>query len=660
MKKRQDIQGLRALAVISVLIFHAGLPLPGGFLGVDAFFAISGYVITSSTYFRIKNGNFSTIDFYRRRFWRLYPALAIVIACTLVASIFVQNPLGAQQKTGLTALAALLMVPNLVIAISTGNYFDASSASNPLLHTWSLGVEWQYYAIFPLVVLIISRYLRTGNRQSKLMLSILVLGLISLALAFIGDLEIYFGYGRTLLGYYSPVTRAWEFLAGSAAFFLAQKSRFIIAPAKLRLARVGCMALFIITTLVYESSAAPTTAWALLALIPIVISLIFSSTAPEESTGKVTRSLYAVGDASYSIYLWHWPLVCLVLILYPDQVIFAVIATLLALGLGVASYRAIEIRFLEKHSSAFPRKLGFRFGLISTLVIALIVSQNTIISWSAVTEKDLVSISKQYLSRTVDLTNCTYSGAGSPGSCHLNSSGSTGRVYVYGDSVASQYVPGLTAATKELGIELIVSTTVGCPYVQIPVVAPSTYAPRGRCKVFNDYLERTTEFIKESTIILAMSSQYWLGPEWHVNSERQDLISDQEQRMILFSTAIFKLVSRLKQNNNEVILVAPLPEFSGRSYWDLSSCSFHKLLSTRCFVSFDSSNYPDSEIRDKFVDNLRGIARVIDFESNLCPIKKCKNFDGENLIFKDAIHISDYSSLSLAKKWRSEIDRISK
>lgn len=142
--RRRDIQGLRALAVVAVVLFHAGAPLPGGFVGVDIFFVISGFVITGllqrehATHGRIRFGRF-----FARRFRRLTPALAVIVSVTVVLSTLLLGPFGPQQITAETGAAAMVLAANVVIALGSGGYFDPETHSNALLHTWSLSVEEQ-------------------------------------------------------------------------------------------------------------------------------------------------------------------------------------------------------------------------------------------------------------------------------------------------------------------------------------------------------------------------------------------------------------------------------------------------------------------------------------------------------------------------------------
>ncbi len=151
--RRPDIQGLRAVAVLMVVAFHAGLPLRGGFVGVDVFFVISGFVITGMLLReRRATGRIRFGQFYLRRFRRLTPALALMVTVTMIISAAILSPLGTQQVAAKTGIGAMLLAANVVIARMTGRYFDADAATNPLLHTWTLSVEEQFYLAFPALI----------------------------------------------------------------------------------------------------------------------------------------------------------------------------------------------------------------------------------------------------------------------------------------------------------------------------------------------------------------------------------------------------------------------------------------------------------------------------------------------------------------------------
>lgn len=346
---RKDIQGLRALAVLMVLAFHACLPVPGGFVGVDVFFAISGFVITSMLHREWEaTGRIRLGAFYTRRFKRLAPALALLVAVTVVASAFVLSPFGAQQTAGKTALGALLISANIVITRITGGYFDAPAATNPLLHTWSLSVEEQFYLAFPLIVMM---GWTVGKRWRRLRVATQVTVALVAAGSF-GAAVLALSHPpgpRTdwLIGYYGPVSRAWEFAAGALLSLVA--TRLARTPRSLATALGLGGGAMLGASLWLMSEATPHPGpWTLLPVLGTLLLLV----AGTGQTNVVSRALalgplVKVGDWSYSIYLWHWPLIVLASSRWPDRRWITVAAAIVSFAPALASYRWVETPLRE-------------------------------------------------------------------------------------------------------------------------------------------------------------------------------------------------------------------------------------------------------------------------------------------------------------------------
>ena len=345
-RRRLDVQGLRAVAVLSVVAYHAGLPVPGGFVGVDVFFVISGFVITAMLRREWETtGCISFAAFYKRRFKRLAPALAVAVAVTAVTAGLVMSPLGPQQRVSETGLGAMALIANWVIASTTGGYFDAPAATNPLLHTWSLSVEEQFYLVFP-ALFALGWFLgarRPARRHAATVLVALVaLGSFGIALVGVNP------FVRSwLFGFYSPLTRGWEFAVGALLALAGVKS----VPSA---AAGGAMLLAASFFLIDNSRTFPGV-WTLL---PVAGTALLIVGRPRALT---FRPLVRVGDWSYSIYLWHWPLIVFATTFGWNRTAAAALSFLPA----VASFRCVErpLRSLQ-----LPRR---RFAL---LVVAVVMS----------------------------------------------------------------------------------------------------------------------------------------------------------------------------------------------------------------------------------------------------------------------------------------------
>lgn len=248
-RRRADVQDLRAVAILLVVAYHAGLGLSGGFVGVDVFFVISGFVISGLLLREFDSrGEISLGSFYIRRIRRLFPALALMWIVTLLLSAVLLSPLGTvQPTTGRAASAASSFVANAYFFISTGGYFQPTAEANPFLHTWSLSVEEQFYVFLP-VVLVLG--LRLSRKRRRAPMVALIAG--AFTLSFVANLAFSYDHLPQVRGlrtmaahpdialrfaFYSPVTRAWEFLAGVLITLVCQRG-----PSSAFVARTGATA----------------------------------------------------------------------------------------------------------------------------------------------------------------------------------------------------------------------------------------------------------------------------------------------------------------------------------------------------------------------------------------------------------------------------------
>lgn len=308
---RPDIQGLRAVAVLMVVAFHAGLPVPGGFSGVDVFFVISGFVI-AGVFLRshAERGRIRLGSFYRRRFRRLTPALALLVTAVVILSGLLQSPFGEQTTTARTGIGAMLLAANVVIGRSTG-YFDVAAERNPLLNTWSLSVEEQFYLLLP--ILLALAYVLMKRWLGPLTIAWCVTSFVtvaSLLLAIFGPTSQPLSSLASIPSFFSPLTRAWEFGVGVLVALALSNRR---GPTKARglLATMGLALLGVAAFALSESTPFPGP-WT---LVPVIGTALLIVSGTENGRGsRISRVLASpsfsyVGDRSYSIYLWHWPII---------------------------------------------------------------------------------------------------------------------------------------------------------------------------------------------------------------------------------------------------------------------------------------------------------------------------------------------------------------
>lgn len=368
-----------------VVAFHAGLPVVGGFAGVDVFFVISGFVITGMLQREwAATGRIRFGTFYLRRFKRLTPALALVVGVTATMSALALSPLGPQQTAAKTAMGAMVLAANWAVATTTGGYFDAAAETNPLLNTWTLSVEEQFYLVFP-AILALGWFLAPKSWRLKHMATVLV-GLVAVAsfgLAVIGSTGESPPTASWLLGFYSPLTRAWEFAVG--ALLALAGAKLIVSSRTLAvglgLLGVGTFA----ASLKILSGATPfPSAWTLFPVVGTCLLLLAGThTSNVVSRALALRPMVKIGDWSYSIYLWHWPCIVFTALLWPDTPRAPIIAAVLSFVPAIVSYTWIEAPIRNKQSFT-KRRLAALVAVVtlSPILIAATVASAATYIWT--------------------------------------------------------------------------------------------------------------------------------------------------------------------------------------------------------------------------------------------------------------------------------------
>jgi peptidoglycan/LPS O-acetylase OafA/YrhL len=342
-----DVQGLRGLAVSLVVLEHATPFLSGGFLGVDVFFVISGFVITRLLIAeQTTNHKISLSAFYSRRIRRLIPALTVVLFATLGLSVVVLSPGLEQDKAVAAALSSFFFVANVRYVLEGGYFF---LQADPFRHLWSLGVEEQFYAFYPVLVIAVvavARRLRISWRRSlvTVMAVISALSLVSAAILALGrGLPL-----ATRLSFFGTPFRLWELMAGGlVALWLGGARRFLGRRAARVLAVLG-FGLILWPSFTYD----PFTLFPGLAAVPPVLGtvlLIVSGSGPDAPATPLALSpAVLLGDISYGLYLWHWPLIVFSNRLFPQQTLAPLAAVVIAVLISVFQYRSIELPIRNK------------------------------------------------------------------------------------------------------------------------------------------------------------------------------------------------------------------------------------------------------------------------------------------------------------------------
>ena len=362
MQYRSEIDGLRALAVVPVILFHAGITgFSGGFVGVDIFFVISGYLITSIICNELASGTFTIAGFYERRIRRILPALFFVMLACLPFAWWLLLP-HELIAFGRSMVAVVVFVSNILFW-QESDYFAADSELIPLLHTWSLAVEEQYYVLFPLLLMLCWKL---GMRW--LLAIIVLIGTLSLGLA----VSMSTGWGDdAAANFYLLPSRAWELMAGAACAFYLQRYSVVKGMLSEVLSLSGL--LLIVGSVVWLDDSVPFPG--LYAIPPVLgTALIILGANATSWVGRLLslKVLVGVGLLSYSAYLWHQPMFAFARLYLADEP-----PLLIMLGLGVLafilafiSWRFVEKPFRNRHN--FSRRQIFSMALAASILLILL------------------------------------------------------------------------------------------------------------------------------------------------------------------------------------------------------------------------------------------------------------------------------------------------
>jgi len=332
---RPDIDGLRAMAVLLVVGFHAfPVLVPGGFVGVDVFFVISGYLISQILIQQFEQGRFSLLEFYRRRIRRIFPALIVVLFACLIAGWF-ELLADEYMQLGKHVAAGAGFIANLVLW-QDSSYFDHEAATKPLLHLWSLGIEEQFYFIWPLLLGAIFWFAKGAKRRAILLTAFII---ITLASFFLNVSSV---RNDQLAAFYSPLARFWELLFGG---FLAYLN---LAPRSKKIALILSLAGFLLIGVAALTFTRLTLFPGWWALLPTLGATLLIAAGPQSRVNHwllANRPMVWIGLISYPLYLWHWPLLSFLRIVVGDFPKLKLLAILVSVVLAWLTYELIEKPF---------------------------------------------------------------------------------------------------------------------------------------------------------------------------------------------------------------------------------------------------------------------------------------------------------------------------
>jgi peptidoglycan/LPS O-acetylase OafA/YrhL len=645
---RKDIQGLRGVAILLVLIYHSGMALPGGFVGVDVFFVVSGFVITQLLVEELElTGGIDLRNFYARRARRLLPALAIVTVSTLAFSFVALSPFGAQQEVVATGAASSVFIANFYLLIQD-TY--SNLGSNPLRHMWSLAVEEQFYLVFPVVIFLAWKILLKKTRNPKRNLSVLVVsaGMVSFYLSY------GFSNGRGArfvarlfettperFAFFSMPTRAWEFALGVLVFLgFRSRNRF---NAKLALIFTAIAFSVLIWSATFIRSEDSFPGWrALLPTTSTALLILFGTNSKFNEILLGNRFICFLGDISYGLYLWHWPFVVFADVLWPSSQLTKPLATVLALIPTLLMYRFIEspIRFNTRITGTravgltatcllFPLLLTSVSGDITKRVESFFSEQK--LGWG---ERRLAVINGCYGNIYEDW---------SEENCSETVSESAKMVLLLGDSQAASASDGVVVAAKSLGLNVAYFAYPGCPMF--------SRAPRDSVvcgQVIDFQLSLLNELNPELVVIANAGFRYtWNGLEV-ARSEISgggfpDSISEKE---IAVGESYAEIVEKILEDGHKVIIISEPPQVQFSKQISLLSQSSRVLAKN---ASAQSSRIEINEyLNSRFAGNDQ--VSIVQSDDILCPTGVCyPKLDGK-WIYMENSHLNPDGSRLLAPR----------
>lgn len=628
---RGDVEGLRGIAILLVIAAHAKVMwLQGGFIGVDVFYILSGYLITGLLVQEAATtGRMRFANFYARRFRRLLPALFLMLAVTCVIAKSVMPPTELPNQIS-NASSAALWLSNFQFAFWNTDYFAPSADAALFLHTWSLGVEEQFYLVWPLLVVLVLgawKGIKPTARLGQLKWLFAVIFLISLALS------LYWTWHSPLFAFYLMPSRAWQFALGGIVFLAVGSPGFKVSTAFVNVAWLGILGWLGLAMIVLAGVLIPPTApypgtWALLPSFGTAFVLIAGAQQRSLVANYLSlRPLQALGRVSYSWYLWHWPVLVLGATLVDmysgwNRLILVVLSLLIA----AASYHFFETPI--RHN----RKLVARpyVAVVSALVV-MVAAIVPLRLWQMQAKKFAHSPSMvAFIAARNDEASVYAMGCFGPYRstkvqiCSFGDLHAAHTIVLLGDSKAAQWEPAYRDVFVRLGWRLLVITKSACPMVDATYIAPPLRRDYTECDRWRKDVLRQVASIRPDIAVLSESYNYPFAEDQWVTGTRNVLTS-------------------LAGKVSHVYLMRPTPELPvdgpqcleprGHLYGVLvskSRCSglahAERFERVSLWLASAASSFPNTEL--------------VDMTQSVCPDSICQAELNNVIVFSDSGHMT--------------------
>jgi peptidoglycan/LPS O-acetylase OafA/YrhL len=627
---RTDIEGLRGVAILLVVAFHAGVSwLGGGYVGVDVFFVLSGYLITGLLAREVVDtGGIDFPAFYARRARRLLPALIVVLLATLVITMVMYAPID-RAAIASDARAVALHYGNIVFATGAVDYHATSE--NPLLHTWSLAVEEQFYIVWPLLFAFIGRVWGRESEdatRNRLLLAIAITGVASLVAS------IWMTRVAQPWAFFGMPARIWEFAAGGVVALATINDSPKAERVGSTMQVAGLIAIGAAVLLLHEATPYPGVA-AVLPVAGTAALLVGGRRAPESRIGRALGAapLRFFGRVSYSWYLWHWPLVGVGAVIDWEIGVAGRLAwSLVALGLAVLTVRVVEepARRGELFTST-PNRVNLA-ALAASVAIAAIAYGATV----AAVRGASTSVQRPYAAARDDAMahDCWGSlleNATAP--CEFGDLRARSTVVLLGDSHAEHWLPAMDRLARSRGWMVVAMIKPACPVADVPELV-STRLKRfySECTAWRRAMLRRIVAMRPTAVVLSSYDHYVArdgsGPEWKITATQ-------------WQAGLRRTYGTLGRAGINTVVIRGTP----RPGFDVPSCLSRRASGAPfsgkpCEYAFDRSLVPGAVRAQN--DAARGVPTLafVDMNDRVCGSAVCPVTRGGIVVFRDDGHLT--------------------
>lgn len=629
---RPDIEGLRGVAVCLVVAFHSSPNwFRGGFIGVDVFFVISGYLITGILVREIEEtGRLSLAGFYARRVRRLLPASALVLLATILGCVLLLSPLQ-QYRLGASGSHTALYISNFWFLRQSSDYFAPAIGSNPFLHTWSLAVEEQFYVIWPATILLALR----GRRPRHTLFA-------SMILITAGSLAASVWLSGTIgpWAFFSPFSRAWEFAAGGIVFLLAQQGLRVSRSVRALAGWLGLASILAAGALLRGQAGWP--GW--LALIPVAgAAAVLLARVPDGGASKILELPFSqwLGRLSYSWYLWHWPLLAVLVAMHPglsrpEHLGAVLLCVVGSLGLAAVTHAIVEnpIRF----SSYLARRRALSLagaGLVT------VMTAGTAIAWQHSTS---VEYGKIFAAAQDARTIGTCPPVGFQGSdvveCAGGNPASEFAVVLFGDSHAGQWFPSFEAIANNRGWRLVLIRKPACPTAQVASFNVFLNKPYTECDTWREAAIKQILEMHPAAVVIAnrQVQSFSPGPKGPIDTWREG----SRKTLETLDSAGIKTI--LLRDTPSPGLDIPDCLAGDQSWWARRHSHGNNPCTLNRAAALDPAIFGAEQ---EAVAGLRHV-RMLDLSDLFCDATVCQPVKNGLIVYSDDSHISASFARSLA------------